>query len=90
MVECERGTTIELLGRQNRVESTKSTTIVESTERALTGQEAGAQGPQSKSVFLKVGVCALCHNWNAVSVSGLWLNLLKLQFTSLRLSTFRS
>ena len=38
MVECERGTTVELLGSPN---------IVESTERALTGQEAGAQGPQS-------------------------------------------
>ena len=47
MVECERGTTVELLGSVNIVDSTKSTTIVESTERALTGQEAGAQGPQS-------------------------------------------
>ena len=56
MVECERGTTVELLGSPNIVEFTKSTiivestesnTIVESTERALTGQEAGAQGPQS-------------------------------------------
>ena len=74
----------------NIVESAKTTTIVESTERALTGQEAGAQGPQSKSVFLKVGVCALCHNWNAVSVSGLSLNLLKLELGSLRLSTFRN
>ena len=75
MVECERGTIVELLGSPNIVEST---TLVESTERALTGQEAGAQGPQSKSVYLKVAVCALCHNWNAVSVSGLSLNLLKL------------
>ena len=44
MVECERGTIVELLGSPNIVELT---TIVESTERALTGQEAGAQGPQS-------------------------------------------
>ena len=44
MVECERGTIVELLGSPNIVELT---IIVESTERALTGQEAGAQGPQS-------------------------------------------
>ena len=44
MVECERGTTVELLGSPNIVEFT---IIVESAERALTGQEAGAQGPQS-------------------------------------------
>ena len=44
MVEYERGTIVELLGRQNIVEFTS---IEESTERALTGQEAGAQGPQS-------------------------------------------
>ena len=46
MVECERGTTVELLGSPNIVEFT---IIMESTERALTGQEAGAQGPQSAS-----------------------------------------
>ena len=47
MVECERGTTVELLGSPNILEFAKSTSIEESTERALTGQEAGAQGPQS-------------------------------------------
>ena len=47
MVECERGTIVELLGSPNIVEFAKSTITVESTERALTGQEAGAQGPQS-------------------------------------------
>ena len=58
MVECERGTTVELLGSVNIVESAKSTTIVESTERALTGQEAGAQGPQSKSACTSKWVSA--------------------------------
>ena len=58
MVECERGTTVELLGSPNIVESTNSTTIVESTERALTGQEAGAQGPQSKSACTSKWVSA--------------------------------
>ena len=55
MVECERGTIVELLGSPNIVELT---TIVESTERALTGQEAGAQGPQSKSACTSKSVSA--------------------------------
>ena len=54
MVECELLNCLEV----NIVESAKSTTIVESTERALTGQEAGAQGPQSKSACTSKWVSA--------------------------------
>ena len=54
--------------------------------RARTDRTGSGCPRSSKRVYLKVGVCALCHNWNAVSVSGLSLKLLKLEFTSLRLS----
>ena len=93
MVECERGTIVELLGSPNIVEftiiveSAKSTIIVESTERALTGQEAGAQGPQSASTskwgsarFATIGTQFL------FLVFPLLLNLLKLELASLKIS----
>ena len=57
--------------------------------RARTDRTGSGCPRSSKRVYLKVGVCALCHNWNAVSVSGLSLNFLKLELARLK-SRFRS